>query len=164
MSTTIAEGKVVSMTYVLKDSEGEVLDQADRNDPFEYLHGAGNIVPGLEDELVGLKAGDKKKVTVQPADGYGELDPQLQLSVKRTQFPPEVEVEAGMEFESRLPDGSSVVFTVTEIEGDMVSVDGNHPLAGETLHFDVEILSVRDATEDEKSHGHAHGPDGHHHH
>src|SRR5690606_38330139 len=109
------------------------------------------------------KQGDKKAVTVQPSDGYGELDPELQLRVKRTQFPADAQLEAGMQFETQTPDGHGVVFTILALEGESVKIDGNHPLAGETLHFDVEVLAVRDATEEEKSLGHAHGGDGHHH-
>jgi FKBP-type peptidyl-prolyl cis-trans isomerase SlyD len=159
----IANGKVVNLAYTLTDSEGEVLDQADANEPFAYMHGSAQIIPGLESALVGLKQGDKKKVTVEPANGYGELNPDLKLTVKRTQFPADAELETGMQFETQTPDGHSIVFTVEEIEGDTVTIDGNHPLAGETLTFDVEVLSVRDATKEELAHGHAHGGDGHHH-
>ncbi len=160
----IAKDKVVELAYSLTDSEGEVLDQSDASDPFLYLHGAEQIVPGLENALAGLKVGDKKKVTVQPEEGYGEFNEDLRLTVKKAQFPSDAELEEGLEFETTLNDGTPAIFTVVEIEGDQVTVDGNHPLAGETLHFDVEVLSVRDATADELTHGHAHGPDGHHHH
>jgi FKBP-type peptidyl-prolyl cis-trans isomerase SlyD len=151
----VAEGKVVNLKYTLKNDEGEVLDKSDAASPFTYLHGAQQIVPGLENALEGLKVGDKKKVEVAPAEGYGELNEDLKLTVNRSQFPANVEVEAGMQFEAQSPDGQ---------EGDKVKIDGNHPLAGQTLHFDVEVLSLRDATEEEKAHGHAHGEHGHHHH
>jgi len=159
----IGAGKVVNLAYTLTNSEGDVLDQSDHADPFMYMHGADQIVPGLEAALVGLKAGDKKKVTVEPAEGYGEINDELKLVVKRSQFPADAEIEEGMQFETQTPDGQGVIFTVEIIEEDQVHIDGNHPLAGETLHFDVEVLSVRDVTEEEKAHGHAHGGDGHKH-
>ena len=159
----IQNGKVVDLAYTLANSSGEVLDRADSRDPFSYLHGAGQIVPGLESALEGLKIGDKKKVSVEAAEGYGEVNPDLKLTVNRSQFPKSAELEVGMQFETQSPDGHGVVFTVEALEGDKVTIDGNHPLAGQTLHFDVEVLKIRDATEEELSHGHAHGGDGHHH-
>ena len=159
---TIQDGKVVGLAYLLKDSKGRVLDRSDSKDPFTYLHGAGQIVPGLESALGGLEIGDKKSVVVAPAEGYGELDPNLKVTVSRSRFPHEAELEAGMQFESTLADGQEVVFTVEGIQGDQVQLDGNHPLAGHTLHFEVEVLAIRDATPEEVSHGHAHDPDGHH--
>jgi FKBP-type peptidyl-prolyl cis-trans isomerase SlyD len=159
----IKSGKVVDLSYSLKDSNGQVLDRADPGAPFTYLHGAGPIVPGLENALDGLKAGDKKAVTVSPEEGYGKRRAELRLVVKRTEFPAGVQLETGMQFEAHAPDGRPVVFTIEKLEGDKVHIDGNHPLAGETLHFEVEVLQVRDATKEEMQHGHAHGPDGHHH-
>jgi FKBP-type peptidyl-prolyl cis-trans isomerase SlyD len=163
MSESIQNGKVIQLAYTLTNAAGDVLDRSDKADPFMYLHGAGQIVPGLETGLEGCKVGDKKKVVVPPGAGYGEVDPELKMSVKRTQFPPTVEMEAGMQFESRSPDGQGMIFTIESIEGDQVHIDGNHPLAGQTLHFDVEVLTVRDATEEEQEHGHAHGEGGHGH-
>ncbi len=159
----IKAGTVVNLAYSLKNSDGDLLDKADAGEPFTYLHGASQIVPGLETALEGLKQGDKKVVTVEPIDGYGEVNTDLKLTVNRTQFPAEAEIEEGMQFETQTPDGHGVIFTVESIQDDKVMIDGNHPLAGETLTFDVEVLSVRDATDEEKSHGHAHGADGHHH-
>jgi len=159
----ISEGKVVQLAYVLKSDAGEVLDEADSSDPFVYLHGADQIVPGLEAALEGCKVGDKKSVKVEPEEGYGEEDPALVLKVNRSQFPKDVELEEGMQFESELADGSDVVFTVEAIDGEMVSVNGNHPLAGVNLNFDVEVLEIREATSDEIEHGHIHGEHGHHH-
>ena len=161
---TIVNGKVVNLIYSLKNDQGEILDRADGDAPFTYLHGAQQIVPGLEDALEGLTIGDKKKVTVKAAEGYGELNPELKLTVNKSQFPSKVDLEPGMQFEAHTPDGHGVVFTVEALDGDTVKIDGNHPLAGQTLHFDVEVISLRDATDDEKEHGHAHGEDGHHHH
>lgn len=159
----IKEGKVVDLRYLLKSSEGEVLDQADPEDPFTYLHGSQQIVPGLETALEGLKVGDKKQVVVSPEDGYGVLNPELKMTVNRSQFPKNVELEEGMQFQAQSKDGQVVIFTVESVSDNQVHVDGNHPLAGQTLHFDVEVLAIRDATAEEMEHGHAHGPDGHHH-
>lgn len=160
----IKSGKVVNLNYVLKNDQGQVLDRADSESPFMYLHGASQIVPGLESALEGLKKGDKKSVTVSPEEGYGEKNPDLRLTVAKSQFPAGVQLEVGMQFEAGNPDGGEgMVFTVEKIDGDKVTIDGNHPMAGQTLHFDVEVMEVRDATEEEKTHGHAHGPEGHHH-
>lgn len=160
----ITNGKVVQLNYLLQDSEGKNLDQADSNHPFTYLHGSGQIVPGLEAALEGLKIGDKKDVVVAPADGYGEKNPNLRLVVDRSQFPQGMDLEVGMQFEADSGNGEGLVFTIEKIEDKKVHIDGNHPLAGVTLHFHVEVLTVRDATEEELDHGHAHGEDGHHHH
>jgi FKBP-type peptidyl-prolyl cis-trans isomerase SlyD len=138
-----------------------VLDRADTQDPFVYLHGEGQIVPGLENALAGLGEGDKKSVVVSPEEGYGAVNSELKIAVKKSQFPSAAEIEVGMQFETRSPDGQGMIFTVEKVEGDQVHIDGNHPLAGETLHFEVEVLGVRQASEEELSHGHAHGPDGH---
>lgn len=160
---TVQDQKVVTLAYTLTDDAGAILDRADSKDPFVYLHGAGQIVPGLESALMGLKVGDEKRVTVQPEEGYGEIDSELKMIVKRTQFPKEAELEVGMQFEAGTPDGQGAIFTVEKLEGDQVHIDGNHPMAGKVLNFSVEVLDVRDPTEDELEHGHAHGPDGHHH-
>lgn len=159
----ISEGKVVHLTYALSNSRGEILDRADTEQPFVYMHGAGQIVPGLEEALEGLKVGDSKKVVVQPEDGYGVKDDDLKLVLKRSQFPPDMEIKVGMQFETSTPQGEDLLFAIEKVDGDQISVDGNHPLAGEVLHFDVKVILVRDATEEEISHGHAHGGDGHHH-
>jgi FKBP-type peptidyl-prolyl cis-trans isomerase SlyD len=159
----IADGKVINLSYTLKNSAGKLLDRADPGEPFSYLHGAQQIVPGLENALTGLKVGDKKQVTVQPKEGYGEVNDSLKLVVSRAQFPKEAELEEGMQFETHSDDGQGIVFTVEKIEEDKVHIDGNHPLAGETLHFDIEVLGVRDATGEEMDHGHAHGAHGHGH-
>lgn len=149
------------MSYTLKDSEGTELGRTETEEPLNYLHGAGNIVPGLEEAIEGLGVGDKKEVTVSPEKGYGEPIPELKLQIARTNFPKDVDIKPNMQFSADL-DGREHVFNVESIEGDQVNVNGNHPLAGETLHFNVEILGVRDATQEELEHGHVH--DGHSHH
>lgn len=164
LPTMIKNGTVVSMTYCLTNASGEELDRADHGEPFSYLHGSGQIVPGLEAAMVGMLVGSKKKVVIEPAEAYGELDEKLRTTVDRSNFPPDQDLEIGMQFAADVGEDERIVFTVTGIEGDKVHIDGNHPLAGETLHFDVEVLGMREATKEEIAHGHAHGPDGHHHH
>jgi len=158
---TIQKDSVVGISYVLTNNAGMELDQASASDPFFYLHGASNIVPGLEEKLEGLKVGDKRQVSVDPIDGYGEINPALKIKVGRDAFPSGTEIEVGMQFAADVGNGQPMPFTVENVDGDEIFLDGNHPLAGETLNFDVEVLSVRQATDDELSHGHAHGPEGH---
>jgi FKBP-type peptidyl-prolyl cis-trans isomerase SlyD len=151
------------MAYSLRDDAGVILDQASDGSPFTYIHGAGQIVPGLESALEGLAVGEKKNVTVGPEEGYGPVHANLKMTVKRTQFPGVADIKAGMQFQAQSPEGHGMVFTISEVNGDDVTIDGNHPLAGQTLHFSVEILSLRDATEEEMDHGHVHGEGGHDH-
>ena len=158
----IQKDTVVSMSYNLKNSDGEDLGSADATKPLTFLHGAGQIVPGLENSLKGLTVGDKKEVTIGPKEGYGELNPELKLKVERKQFPADAEIKPGMQFKANTGGDHDHTFTVMEIEDDHVKIDGNHPLAGQTLYFKVEIVSIREATKDELAHGHAHGPDGSH--
>lgn len=158
----ITDRSVVSFHYTLTNDAGEVIDASAGGEPLAYLHGAGNIVPGLENALTGKAAGDKLTVKVAPADGYGERDDRLVQSVPRRAFQGVADIKPGMSFVSQGPEGQTRI-VVTQVAGDMVTVDGNHPLAGETLNFEVEITEVRDATEEELSHGHVHGPGGHHH-
>jgi FKBP-type peptidyl-prolyl cis-trans isomerase SlyD len=164
MSDKIEAGKVVGFHYTLKNDAGEVLDSSSGGEPLQYLHGAGNIVPGLETELTGKAVGDDLSVTVQPADGYGERDEQMVHHVAKAQFPDGMEIEVGMQFGMYGPGGQPIPVWVTAIEGDTVTIDMNHPLAGSKLHFQVKITSVREATAEEQQHGHPHGPDGGHSH
>ena len=159
---SIESNHVVSIHYTLKGDAGEVIDSSLGGQPLAYLHGHGNLVPGLERELTGKSAGDKLQVKIPPADGYGEYDPQLVQRVPRRAVKGVANVRVGMRLQAQTGQGPRPV-TVTHITGDMVTLDGNHPLAGKHLNFDVEIAAVRAATEEELSHGHVHGPDGHHH-
>jgi FKBP-type peptidyl-prolyl cis-trans isomerase SlyD len=159
----IAPEKVVLIHYTLKNDSGETLDSSSGGDPLAYLHGQGNLIPGLEKALEGKQAGDKLSVSVGPGDGYGQRDDKLVQQVPRRQFGG-ANVQPGMQFHAQTSQGQTRVVTVTNIVGDMVTVDGNHPLAGENLHFDVEVTEVRDASAEELEHGHVHGPGGHHHH
>lgn len=159
----IAKDKVVGIDYTLRDVKGEVLDRSEEGSPLLYLHGNGNLVAGLERALEGRIAGDAFRVQVAPVDGYGERDDALHMSVGRDRFEPGAELREGMRFRAGTPDGSAV-FTVVGFEGNDVLLDGNHPLAGETLDFDVKVVEVREATSEEIAHGHVHAPGGHHHH
>lgn len=157
----IADGDVVVMNYTLRSDEGKLIDASSLDDPMAYLHGADNIVPGLEKALLGQQVGFKAKVTVEPADGYGEGEDEPPDAVPRSAFPDDVEMEVGMHFMAEGPDNDYAPIWVVGIEGDKVLVASQHPLAGKTLHFEVEVLAVRAATEEELEHGHPHGADGH---
>ncbi|MCC5883445.1 MAG: peptidylprolyl isomerase [Halomonas sp.] len=155
----IAQNSVVAFHYTLTNDAGEVLDSSEGRQPLTYLHGAGNIIPGLEKQLEGREAGEKLNVTVSPEEGYGEVQPQLVQEVPRDSFQGVEAVEPGMQFQAQTQGGPLMV-TVTKVEGDTVTVDGNHPLAGQKLNFDVEIAQVREASQDEIEHGHVHGEGG----
>ena len=156
MSLLIGDNLVVSMHYSLTYASGEVLDSSEGSDPLNYLHGAGNIIPGLEQALVGKVEGDSLQVQVEPADGYGELNPELIQVVDRAAFQGVEAVDVGMAFEAQGPDGAAQRIVVTAVEGDQVTVDANHPLAGQQLNFDVQVVAVRAATDEEVAHGHVH--------
>ena len=158
----IAERTVASFHYTLTNDAGDVLDSSQGREPLAYLHDAGNIVPGLEREMSGHVVGDKFNVDVAAEDGYGEYIEELVQVVPRESFAGVEDLAVGMQFQAQTGQGAIAV-VVTEIEGDEVTVDGNHPLAGETLHFAVEITEVRAATDEELQHGHVHGAGGHHH-
>ena len=160
----IAKNKVVSLSYCLKDTQGEELDRADADDPMKYLHGGGTIVPGLENGLNGLKVGEKKEVIVKPGDGYGDILSDLKMKVERKMFPADQKIAIGMQFMAELGDGRKHPFTVVEMKDDNINIDGNHPLAGQTLHFSVEVIKIRDATPEELEHGHSHGEGSAHNH
>lgn len=155
----IAERCVASFHYTLTDDAGEVIDSSAGRDPLAYLHGAGNIVPGLEKALAGKVAGDKLNVDVAPEEGYGVHHAQLVQTVPRDAFQGVESIEVGMQFQAQTPQGPFSV-TVTEVSDESVTVDGNHPLAGKTLHFAVEITEVREASVEEVLHGHVHGAGG----
>lgn len=158
----ISNNCVASFHYTLTDSTGKVLDSSEGQEPLSYLHGAGNIIPGLENALVGKAVGDKLNVSVAAAEAYGERDDAMVQQLDSSMFSGIEQIEVGMEFHAETEHGLQVV-TVTGVEGNQVTIDGNHPLAGVDLNFDVEVTDVREATEDEIAHGHAHGAGGHHH-
>ena len=155
--------RVISFHYTLTNSEGEVLDSSSGAEPMSFLEGSGQIIPGLEEQLVLLSVGDKRTVQVEAARAYGEQDPQMIMEVPMDRLPRSEGLEVGDQFAGRGPDGeASAVFTVVGMTETTVTLDGNHPLAGQDLTFEIEVMEMRDATQDEIEHGHAHGPDGHH--
>lgn len=159
----IDDKKVVSIHYTLKNDQGEVLDSSEGQQPLLYLHGASNIVPGLENALAGKQTGDKLDVAVTPEEGYGEQREELVQKVPHDNFQGVgAEIQVGMQFMAQAPWGEQPV-TVVAVEEDGVTLDGNHPLAGQTLNFAVEVVEVRDASDEEVEHGHVHGEGGHQH-
>jgi len=151
----IGEGTVVAMDYALKDDEGTIIDQSQPGQPLSYLHGYKNIIPGLESALEGKGAGETVEVRVSPADGYGEINSELEQVVPRDRFQGIDELEVGMQFQANTDQGPISV-RVVNVEDDNVTVDGNHPLAGKHLNFNVTVQDVRAATEEELAHGHIH--------
>lgn len=152
----IAENCVVSIHYTLTDEEGEVIDSSQGREPLNYLQGAGNIIPGLERELTGCDVGETKKVVVEPAEAYGEIEPTLVQTLPRDAFQGVDEIKEGMEFQAQGPNGQVQYVVVKEVAEDGVTIDANHALAGKTLSFDVSIENVREATSEEIEHGHVH--------
>jgi len=158
---SISQDQVVSIHYILRDDAGEVIDRSVADEPLAYLHGHGQLVPGLERELTGHAVGDRLQVTVAPAEGYCEYDPNLVQRVPRRALKGIGDVRVGMHLQAQTAHGPRPV-TVTQLTGDMVILDGNNPLAGKNLHFEIEVAAMRPATEEELAHGHVHGPGGHH--
>ena len=158
----IAQHTVVTLNYTLKDNDGKLIDES-HDSSFAYLHGANNIVGGLEDALSGKSSGDKMSVSIAPDQAYGAHDASRVESVPRELFPDDTEIEPGMQFHAQGPNEQPIMVTVVGVEADKVTIDGNHPLAGVELNFDVEVMDVRDATAEEIAHGHVHGPHGHDH-
>ena len=146
---------VMGFHYTLKDKDGNVIDSSDGKDPLYVMLGRGHIVKGLDDLLPSLEVGDKRTVEVQPDQGYGQINEELRMKVPRDNFPPGTELKLRDQFQTSQEPGAPV-FTVMKIEDDMIFIDGNHPLAGVELHFDIEITEKRTATEEELAHGHAH--------
>jgi FKBP-type peptidyl-prolyl cis-trans isomerase SlyD len=159
----IKQNSVVTIHYELKNSEGEVLDSSKDQEPLVYLQGAGNIIVGLEEELVGKKVGDEVAAVIPPEKAYGLPVDALVQTVPREAFGEEIDkVSVGMRFQADTEQGP-VPVVVTAMEADTVTVDGNHPLAGQELHFNVSVTEVRDASAEEVEHGHVHGAGGHDH-
>ncbi|MBB3168957.1 FKBP-type peptidyl-prolyl cis-trans isomerase [Simiduia aestuariiviva] len=155
----IADKSVASIHYTLKNDEGEVLDSSEGQAPLDYIQGLGNIIPGLENALAGKAAGDKVQVVVEAADGYGEYNAEMVQELPRTMFQGVDTIEVGMAFQAQTPAGMQVV-EVIEVDDETVTIDGNHQLAGQRLHFDVEVVGVRAASDDELAHGHVHAEGG----
>jgi len=158
----IAKNKVAVIEYTLKNNDGEVLDTSEGGEPMAYIQGVGNLIPGLEDALEGKVVGDDVQVTIPPEKAYGIQNDDLVQVVERGVFQGVDDLQVGMQFQAQSDDGVQVIW-IADINGDEVTIDGNHPLAGETLNFDVKVIEVRDASAEELDHGHVHGPGGHHH-
>jgi len=157
----VADNMAVSIHYTLTNDEGEVLDSSIGDDALVYLHGTGNIIPGLEDALQGKAVGDKFNVRIAAKDAYGEQNDEMIQVIPRAMFEGIDEIEVGMQFHADVSSGSGEV-TIVKIEGDDITIDGNHPLAGMALTFDVEVVDIRPATKEEAEHGHIHGAGCHH--
>jgi FKBP-type peptidyl-prolyl cis-trans isomerase SlyD len=162
LDVDIAQDRVVTIHYTLKDDAGSVLDSSAGGEPLAYIQGHGNLVTGLEKALEGQPDGATLAVSIAAADGYGERNEELVQRVPKRTLQGSGEIKKGMQFQARTDDGMRL-FTVTGVIGDMVTLDGNHPLADQTLHFDVKVVGVREATAEELEHGHVHGAGGHHH-
>lgn len=158
----IEKNRVVSIHYTLRDGDGEILDSSAGNSPLPYIHGIGALIPGLEKELLGKEKGDKLNVIVPAAEGYGEYDEERLFQVPLTEFDMEEPIEQGMQIQLDTGEGP-VIATIVKLDETHATLDLNHPLAGVPLHFDVEVMEVREASEQELAHGHVHGAGGHHH-
>jgi FKBP-type peptidyl-prolyl cis-trans isomerase SlyD len=156
------KNRVVTIEYTLKDGDDQVIDTSEGREPLSYIHGNGMIIPGLENALEGQEPGAEVNVTLAPEDGYGERDDSMVLQIPREQFEGVDQIEPGMQFQAETDQGVQIL-TVLEAGDNEVTVDGNHPLAGVTLNFDVSIQDVREAEQEELDHGHVHGPGGHEH-
>jgi len=159
----IQNDSVVLMHYTLTNENGDIIDTSDGREPLAYIQGHQNIIPGLEKEMVGKKVGDKFKAVVQPEEGYGVSNPALVQVLDRSVFQGVDEIEVGMQFQAQLEDGP-IIMSVTNVDGNNITIDGNHALADRVLTFDVEVVEIRNASAEELAHGHVHGVGGHHHH
>jgi FKBP-type peptidyl-prolyl cis-trans isomerase SlyD len=157
----VSENSVVEIHYTLTNSEGAVIDSSEGHAPLAYLHGHGNIIPGLEKQLLSRQEGDKLDVVVAADEAYGEYIQELVQEVPRTAFAEGQHIEAGMEFRVETPQGPRTI-TVTNLNDTHVTIDANHPLAGQILNFQVEVVSIREATQEELAHGHPHNGHDHH--
>lgn len=163
MKAAIADGHVVTLHYRLTLDDGSIADESFGGEPLVYMQGSHNIVPGLERQLVGKEVGAKCDVKVPAAEGYGDYDPTLDQTVQRSTFPKDAQLTVGVAFQAQDQNGQPVTLWIRTMSGDEITVSPNHPMAGQTLNFSIEVLEIRDATAQEKQHGHAHGPGGHNH-
>ena len=152
---TVANDLVVAMDYKLV-IDGEVVDSSEGQEPLEFLQGHSNIIPGLEQEMLGMKIGESKDVVVQPAEGYGEIDEEAYMDVPTNQFPEEIPVEVGTELQVQNEEGQPVYARIDAIEKNIATLNFNHPLAGKELHFSVTVIALREPSAEELEHGHVH--------
>lgn len=155
----IEKNNVVAMDYTLKDDEGNIVDSSNGQQPLEFLCGYQNIIPGLEKALIGKAVGDSIKVSVAPNEAYGDYEPTLVQIVNKNQIDSDDKIEVGTHFQVDTEEGP-MIYTVIKVEGENITLDGNHPLAGQTLHFEVEIKAIRESSKEEQEHGHIHSADG----
>ena len=159
----LKENQVVSINFTLKDNDGNVIQTTTKEEPFSFLSGNEQILPKLEENIGGMLIGSKKTVVLDPENAYGNFSESAVRTVNKSEFPEGTELKIGMGYYADTPDGKQLPFTIKNIEGENITLDFNHPLAGKTLTFEVELLNLRDATPEELSHGHVHGAGGHHH-
>lgn len=159
----IGANKVVTLNYKLSDDQGNLIQITNGNEPFVYLSGNNQVLPKLEEAVDVMIIGSKKNILIDSSDAYGDYDEKAVQQVKKLEFPQDAKLEAGIEYLAQTPDGKPLPFIIKEVKNDEVTIDFNHPLAGRNLNFDVELIDVRDATEEELQHGHAHSGGGHHH-
>jgi len=159
----LGQNKVVTMNYILKDDQGNIIQTTDKRESFQFMSGSQQILPKLEEEINAMIIGSKKNVKIPAKEAYGEYSEQAIQQVKKESFPADVDLKVGMEFVANSPEGHQMPFVIKNIKNEEITVDFNHPLAGMNLEFDVELIDIRNATPEEMQHGHVHGPDGHHH-
>jgi FKBP-type peptidyl-prolyl cis-trans isomerase SlyD len=159
----LKENQVVSINFTLKDNDGNVIQATTKEEPFSFLSGNEQILPKLEENIGGMLIGSKKTVVLEPENAYGNFSESAVRTVNKSEFPEGTELKVGMGYYADTPDGKQLPFTIKNIEGENITLDFNHPLAGKTLTFEVELLNLRDATQEELTHGHVHGAGGHHH-
>jgi FKBP-type peptidyl-prolyl cis-trans isomerase SlyD len=159
----LKENQVVSINFTLKDNDGNIIQATTKEEPFSFLSGNEQILPKLEENIGGMLIGSKKTVVLDPENAYGNFSESAVRTVNKSEFPEGTELKVGMGYYADTPDGKQLPFTIKNIEGENITLDFNHPLAGKTLTFEVELLNLRDATQEELSHGHVHGAGGHHH-
>ncbi len=160
----IERNKVVTMNFTLTDDDGKLIDSTDNGGPFSFISGLNMVLPKLEEAVNGMLIGSKKSLKLEAKDGYGNYNEDAVQVVGKENFPEDFVLEVGMEYMARNPEGMEMPFVITNVDGEVITVDFNHPLAGVNLNFEIELLNVRDATAEELSHGHVHGEGGHHHH
>ncbi len=160
----IEQNKVITLNFTLTDDHGNVLDSTEKGGPFSYISGSNMVLPKLEEAVNGMLIGSKKALKLEAKDGYGNYNDDAIQVVGKENFPEDFVLEVGMEYMASNPDGVQMPFVISNVDGEEITVDFNHPLAGKNLNFDIELLNVRDATAEELSHGHVHGEGGHHHH
>jgi FKBP-type peptidyl-prolyl cis-trans isomerase SlyD len=159
----IKSNQVITINFILKGTDGNIIEATTKERPFSFISGGNQILPKLEENIGEMLIGSKRTVVLSPEEGYGVYDDGALQQISRSEFPEETDIQEGMTFVADAPDGQQLPFVIKTIEGENITVDFNHPLAGQTLTFDLELLSLRDATIEELSHGHVHGAGGHHH-